>query len=518
MDFDLKSLHPLEIKLLLNVSPKEIFTVYQLIDKLSLKLGQCNQAISWLMAKEAITEKSREAKILYTLTELGVQFQEKGLPETRILSLVKEKGPKKFPEIARELELPNETVGSSFGQMSKEGILGMDKEKRVSVKDESKIQKYELIQAILDKAVKEEGSIEQKDLTPEESELIGGISKKRRGSSNSVFKVVERDDVSYQITSYGEKLKKELLDKKITGEEIGEISPEIIASGEWKEIGIRGYNIHTPPTRSQLGRRNSYGEYLEKVKDKFTGLGFEEFDGPLVETEFWNSDALFMPQFHAARDIHDVYYLKDPTHAKNIEQPYLDNVSKTHENGGNTGSRGWRYSFDKNFTRRLILRSQGTALSAKQIPNAKCPGKYFGIARCFRYDQVDATHLSDFYQTEGIVLGNDVNLRNLLGLLKIFAEEFAGAKEVKYVPGYFPFTEPSIEVFVKHPVLGWFELGGSGIFRPEVTEPLGFKGPVLAWGMGIDRMGLLALGLDDLRELFTHDIEKVRARRSSRNA
>ncbi len=154
-------------------------------------------------------------------------------------------------------------------------------------------------------------------------------------------------------------------------------------------------------------------------------------------------------------------------------------------------------------------------LSAKTLPHAKVPGKYFGVVRCFRYDQVDATHLADFYQTEGIVLGEEVNLRTLLGLLRMFAVEVAQAKEVKYVPGFFPFTEPSVEVHIRHPTLGWFELGGSGIFRPEVTEPLGIKVPVLAWGLGIDRMALTSMGLHDIRELFTPSIEEVRSRRIS---
>jgi phenylalanyl-tRNA synthetase alpha chain len=263
-----------------------------------------------------------------------------------------------------------------------------------------------------------------------------------------------------------------------------------------------------------LGRHNPYSEFLEGVKDKLVSLGFEEFDGSLVETEFWNCDALFMPQFHSARDIHDVYHVDNPKKAKEIQQPYLDQVAEAHKNGWKTGSRGWGYNFDKEFTKRLILRSQGTALSAKTLPKAKIPGKYFGIARCFRYDKVDATHLSDFYQTEGIVIGEDVNFKTLLGLLKMFAEEVAGATEVMYVPGYFPFTEPSIEIHIKHPVLGWFELGGSGILRPEVTEPLGVHVPVIAWGLGIDRMALMSLGLNDLRELFTSNIESVRLRRS----
>jgi phenylalanyl-tRNA synthetase alpha chain len=191
-------------------------------------------------------------------------------------------------------------------------------------------------------------------------------------------------------------------------------------------------------------------------------------------------------------------------------------VALTHENGWNTGSIGWGYAFDKQRTLRLVLRSQGTVLSAKTLTKAKIPGKYFGVVRCFRYDQTDATHLVDFYQTEGIVLGEQVNFRTLLGLLKMFAQEVAGATEIKYVPGYFPFTEPSVEVHIKHPVLGWCELGGAGIFRPEVTIPLGVSVPVIAWGLGIDRMALMSLGLNDVRELFTDDIEDVRLRRKER--
>jgi phenylalanyl-tRNA synthetase alpha chain len=306
----------------------------------------------------------------------------------------------------------------------------------------------------------------------------------------------------------------------------------MLEDGSWKGKTFRSYNVKTPPVRLTPGRSNPYAKFLENVKDKLASLGFEEFDGPLVETEFWNSDALFMPQFHSARDIHDAYSIADPSAtgankdgiagnsinviamAKSISEPWLSNVASAHENGGTTGSRGWNYGFDRDFTKRLILRSQGTVLSAKQLPTAKIPGKYFGIARCFRYDRVDATHLPDFYQTEGIVLGENVNLRTLLGMLEMFAVEVAGAKEVKYVPGYFPFTEPSVEVHIKHPVLGWFELGGSGIFRPEVTSSLGVNVPVAAWGIGIDRMALMALGLNDLRELFSSDIENVRLRRA----
>ncbi|HOP26170.1 MAG TPA: phenylalanine--tRNA ligase subunit alpha, partial [Candidatus Sabulitectum sp.] len=140
--------------------------------------------------------------------------------------------------------------------------------------------------------------------------------------------------------------------------------------------------------------------------------------------------------------------------------------------------------------------------------------KYFGIAKCFRYDQVDATHLPDFYQVEGIVLGEEINLRHLLGLLKLFATEVAGASDYKFVPAYFPFTEPSVEIHIKHPVLGWFEMGGAGLFRREVCQPMGIDVPVIAWGLGLDRMALMALNLSDIRDLLTPDLSRLRGMRA----
>ncbi len=225
-----------------------------------------------------------------------------------------------------------------------------------------------------------------------------------------------------------------------------------------------------------------------------------------------------MPQFHPSRDIKDVYYISDPSMQESLPEPYFSNVKLAHETGYATGSRGWRYSFTEDLSKRLVLRTHGTVLSAKQLINAKNPSRYFGVIRCFRYDQVDATHGVDFYQTEGIVIEDGVSIKTLLGLLEIFAKELAGATEIKYVPAYFPFTEPSIEIHVKHPVLGWFELGGSGIFRPEVTKPLGIDLPVIAWGIGIDRMALMHLGLNDLRDLFTYDIGDVILRRGKIDA
>ena len=510
----IKNLHPLETKVLLRYGLKDELTSAKLQSELGYKEGHANQAFSWLSGKELLAEVARTPHTYYELTDFGRKVQQEGFVEEKIVALLQKEGAKTLPQIAAALNIENKDVGSAFGALSKDGVLAMNAEKMAEATGKPLPQRITVAKSLVQKAAAAENStLDAADLSKEEIEVMGGLAKKR-GVTETPFRAIERETVVYKLKEAFSQVVEALKSAGITGNEIGEITPAMLASGDWKKGTFRGYNIGVPPARMIPGRTNPYVQFLESVKDKLCSLGFEEFDGPLVETEFWNGDALFMPQFHAARDIHDVYRIKNPTHAKAIEEPYLSNVKAVHENGGNSGSRGWNYQFDNEFTRRLILRSQGTVLSAHQLHKAKIPGKYFGIARCFRYDKVDATHLSDFYQTEGIVLGNDVNLRTLLGFLEMFAKEIAGATEVKYVPGYFPFTEPSIEVHIKHPKLGWFELGGSGIFRPEVTKAMGIDVPVLAWGIGIDRMALMALGLNDLRELFSEDIERVRLRKA----
>ncbi|GHU78243.1 phenylalanine--tRNA ligase alpha subunit [Spirochaetia bacterium] len=531
-----KNLHPLEVRIVLSYKKGDELTVEKVEKDLGFKPGNGNQALSWLAGKGIVAETSRRTDVFFELTDLGREWKEKGSPEERIIELVRIKATDgvstglRLPDLAANLGLENKDVGSAFGSLSKLGVLALDSEKKVvvvmgadqlengrPVKGEA-AEHFALIRGLLNKAAEADGGLlagllAEASLSPAEKAAMGGIAKKR-GAADAPFRQQDRETVVFGFTPDAEPVAAALKAAGITGDEVGTLTAEMLESGSWKGKTFRSYSVNTPPTRLIVGRTNPYAKFLEDVKDKLSSLGFEEFDGPLVETEFWNSDALFMPQFHSARDIHDVYHIADPEKAKAIEEPWLSNVAAAHENGGKTGSRGWNYSFDKEFTRRLILRSQGTVLSAKTLPKAKIPGKYFGIVRCFRYDKVDATHLSDFYQTEGIVLGEDVNLRTLLGMLDMFAREVAGAEEVKYVPGYFPFTEPSVEVHIKHPVLGWFELGGSGIFRPEVTASLGVNVPVAAWGIGIDRMAMMALGINDIREMFSYDIENVRLRRT----
>ena len=512
MDIDVKNFHPLEVKLLRNVKLGEDITAERIVRELDYKIGQCNQAFSWLSAKGCLEETGRRTVVTYELTDLGKAQAEEGTPAQRIFDLLKNSEPLALPQIAEKLGLEKSDIGSAYGSLSKAGTCAMNEENKAYIKNDQLPSDVSETAELLKKGLA--GAIDESSMTDREKELMGRISKKR-GAAGSPYKMSESEVVTYRMTKLGDEAKEALLKANITGEEIGVLTPQIIANGSWKTASFRPYGLDAPVQRLIPGRHNPYANYIQWVKDKLTSLGFEEFDGPLVENEFWNGDALFMPQFHSARDIHDVYYVKEPRHCKAIEEPWLSNVANTHENGGNTGSRGWQYKFDHEFTRRQILRSQGTVLSAHQLTKAKVPGKYFGIVRCFRFDEVDAKHGADFYQTEGIVIGKEANLKDLLGLLKMFAVEVAGATDFKYVPGYFPFTEPSIEIHIKHPVLGWFEMGGSGIFRPEVTKSLGIDEPVLAWGLGIDRMAMMHLGINDIRDLFSPNIDSVRTRRGN---
>jgi phenylalanyl-tRNA synthetase alpha chain len=286
----------------------------------------------------------------------------------------------------------------------------------------------------------------------------------------------------------------------------------MLVDGSWKGKKFRRYDVGIKVPKKPGARKHHYGRFLDEVREQFMALGFSEMSGPLVETEFWGMDALFMPQFHSARDIHGAYYTESPKNGS-VDKKFMELVKGSHEQGKGTISKGWGYQFSEQKTQQHILRTQGTALSARMLasPDLQIPGKYFSIARCFRPDVVDATHAPDFNQVEGIVVEEGLDFRHLKGLLNMFAKEFAHATKIKIKPAYFPFTEPSAELFAKHSDLGWIELGGSGILRPEVVKPLlGREVSVLAWGLGIDRIAMFNLGIKDIRELFSRKLDFIR--------
>jgi phenylalanyl-tRNA synthetase alpha chain len=238
--------------------------------------------------------------------------------------------------------------------------------------------------------------------------------------------------------------------------------------------------------------------------------------GPLVELAFWNFDALFQAQNHPAREVHDTFRIKKPSHGELPDGPFVGNVKATHERGWTTGSTGWGYSWSRDEASRLVGRTQGTALSARTLAEGiDPPTKHFSVARIFRPDVLDRTHLIEFNQCEGIIADENLTFRHLLGILRMFALEIANESKFTFVPSYYPFTEPSVDLMAYSEAQNdWVELGGAGIFRDEVTRPLGVDIPVIAWGLGVDRLAMFNLGIDDIRELFSHNLEWMRNSRT----
>lgn len=502
-----RTLHPFEI-MILNFITNEPFTLEHLIEHLELNESQARSGANWLLSRQCLQEKERSTIYKYEITEKGRSYAQSGLPELALFTLFREKQAITTADIMSLGNFDKKDLGSVYGALKKNNELIIAKDGTISPSPSFQLDFYQQFWQLLQKLEKTT-QLAKNQLTAAETALLEKAQTIQL--YKGFFKIRDTDIIVYQLSEEGKTIQSGILQNKLTGNEISQLTSEILKEKTWKNRGFREYNIHLPAPHIQIGKKHPYREFLDFLKYKFVGLGFQEMRGSIVQPEFWNMDALFMPQTHPARDIHDVYYINQPTHAKSVAEPYYTNVAQTHENGGKTGSKGWGYKFSEQKAKQLILRSQGTVLSARKLADApSIPGKYFSIARCFRYDKVDATHLADFYQVEGIVLSNQVNFKTLLGLLNLFAREIARAKQVKFVPAYFPFTEPSVELHIKHPVLGWYELGGAGIFRPEVTTPLGIEVPVLAWGLGIDRMAMMALGFNDIRDLFSRDLDLIR--------
>lgn len=510
------SLHPLELKVLTSLAgeasarPLSLEAIRQTTQ---LEPSQLNMAVEWLLAKGLIRVEAETVTPLVGLTALGEQYQAQQAPIERILGTVRSGSDLGQSYTIQDLQkkegLEPSQISGVIGTLKKEGAILIVQGGYVQATGRSSAT-ADTLRALLERL--REGAVELSAL-PEFEQTVIRQHAVRRGNAQEPFRIDERVMRDFALTDSGREAVTQLKDSN-QGEEVSQLTSEMLKDGSWRTKRFRKYTISLRPPRVAPGKRHAYRQFLDTVKTKLVSMGFQEMRGELVETEFWGMDALYMPQFHPARDIHDVYFVKSPSHAKSIEQPFLARVHAAHRNGGKTGSTGWGYEFDEARTKRLILRSQGTAVSAHCLASGpRIPGKYFSIARCFRYDQVDATHATDFFQIEGIVLGPDINFRTLLGLLNLFAREVAQAKESKFLPAYFPFTEPSVELHVRHPKLGWMELGGAGLFRPEVTIPLGVSVPVIAWGLGLDRMAMVALGIHDIRDLFTGDLDMIRTTR-----
>ena len=510
-----RDLHPLERELLAFLAERgetgafeaDILAAGALPDE-----GSFRRAAQWILSRGLARESDLSSRTSVRLGPVGESSVEVGAtPELALLEAVDEGRVSDLREMQdSDDRFDRARWGSALGSLIREGILRKGSGGNLERACPGPGVFGEVWKLVYTPLSTEGDEVFLEELPESVRDFVTSRSP-RRGKGRAEFVLSEETTRRLTITPLGIEL---LEAAGAAGLVIGMLTPGKIASGEWRRARFRRYELDIPPARIHLGRLHPYRQFLDRVRRKFISMGFVEMTGPIAESEFWNNDALFMPQYHPARDIHDVYYLSPELKVDLPQDAVMDRVARVHEDGGETGGRGWGYTFSREQASRAILRSQGTSLSARCLASGpEIPGKYFAMARCFRYDQVDATHLPDFFQIEGIVLGPEINLRHLLGLLSLFAEEIAGAEEYRFLPAYFPFTEPSVEMHIRHPGLGWMEGGGAGLFRPEVCRPLGVEVPVIAWGLGLDRLAMLALGLDDIRDLITTDLSVLRTMR-----
>jgi len=417
----------------------------------------------------------------YKLTEEGEQYLKEGLPE------------KNLAVALDSLPTKSATIGKLFSKVKNLPIA----------------MKWALEKGWIAKKGDELTLMKPPHVTVEEEALKKIHDGKQ--VDESVVKIILERKLAWKVTETYKKTEDAIAKG---GNVIGVLTHDMIRTGLWKGKKFRAVNVEVVKKIGgdlPRGNRQPYVEFLMDVRRKLAEMGFKEMRGPTVELEFWNFDALYQPQMHPARDWTSSYSLKQPKYGTLPSASVVTKVKAAHENGWKTGSTGWQYKWSERKASQLMPRAHDTAISPRYLAKGvEIPGRYFSMVRCYRPDVIDATHGVEFYQLGGFVIAKDLNFKHLLWLLRQFATEIAGIKEIEFTAGYFPFVEPGIELSGKHPELGWIELAGAGIFRPEMTEPLGIKDPVIAWGFGVDRLAMHALKIKDIRELFSRNLEWLR--------
>lgn len=426
-----------------------------------------------LLAGRGLVLLEKEVTTRYAHTDEGSRYAREGLPERQLLQSFKDRIP--MSDLTKH---PLSRVG--IGQMRKKGWV-----------------------VVRDGVVEKTG----KDMPGEDEIALKDPSSGGPGVAVLVKRglLTEHQETKYLITltPEGYALAKSGLEIQ---PEVGTLTREQIIGGSWKDLHMRHYGLGTLPRKIYPGKVHPYQRLLDEMRQILLEMGFAEIYGGLAQSSFWNFDALFQPQDHPAREMQDTFFLKETVPLP----PGYEKVKDMHLHGGTTSSTGWGGNWTKDKAQQCVLRTHTTSLSIQHlVSHPEPPVKVFCIGRVYRRESIDSTHLAEFEQLEGIVMDKDVTFRHLLGFLKEFYGRM-GFEGVRFRPGYFPYTEPSVEPEVFVDGLGWVEMGGAGIFREEVRAPWGIRYPVLAWGLGVSRVAMLRLGLKDLRQLYRTDIDLVR--------
>jgi len=493
-----ETLHPYERKILPYL--KEGISLKQLVEASKMQEIEVMRALQWLENKQVLNIK-KELKEVINLGSNGKLYLQKGLPEKRFLKAIDKIADIK--QIQEKAGLSKDETDVCLGILRKRAAIEIMPGMKIRITEQGKklLQKPSFEELFLKQL-----PLNSADLTQEQKYAFNELKKRKE--------IIKSDIITERRVGLA-KLYDKLIKAKLSFKNIiDDLNPNMIKQGTWQNKSFRRYDIKINVPSISGGRRHFVNEAVAYIKKVWLEMGFKEMQGPLLQTSFWNFDALFTAQDHPAREMQDTFFIANPKKGKLPEKRFVDSVKNAHENGFKTGSLGWRYKWNPEIAMKNVLRTHTTVLSARTIAALKkddLPAKYFTVGKCFRNETVDWSHLFELCQVEGIVVDPDVNFKNLVGYLTEFYKKL-GYEKVRIRPGYFPYTEMSAEVDVFHPVRKeWVELGGSGIFRPEVVKPLlGVEVPVLAWGLGMERTISMYYGITDIRDLYKNDLKQLR--------
>lgn len=496
----INELHIYEKKLLKELEINENATPEEIAEHTGLNIKSVMSAAGSLSSKGLITVK-KDVQEKFSLTDNGKKYAEIGLPERRILKVLQDRKQLAMKDLASLENLDKKEVNISIGWLIRKSWAKMDKGV-LSITDvgESSRDKLGEDESLLNTL------IEKVNLSKEQldEDMAKGLSAlKDRKNLIAEEKITHH---SFKLNG----LAKEILDSGFTiEEEATQLTHQQLKEGSWKDLKYRPYDINAEYPIFFPGKEHPLRRIIQEIREIFLNMGFTEDKGDYLESAFWNFDSLFQPQDHAAREMQDTFYIKNPLTCDLPDDELVGNVARTHENGGNTGSEGWNYTWDVDIARQSVLRTHTTGISTQRLAEGNLPIKMFSIGRVFRRETFDYKHLPEFHQVEGLVAAPGINYQNLLGTLKEFYKKLGF--EVRFRPAYFPYTYLSTEceIYLEEKE-SWIELGGCGMFRPEVLEPLGINTPALAFGLGIERLAMIRYDLSDIRMLYKSDISWLR--------
>jgi phenylalanyl-tRNA synthetase alpha chain len=485
------SLHPIERKILSALVQADSLSFDALVSSTSLQEDQVRRALQWLSSKGLVSLSEQKESRLEAARRP---------PELDLVDRVAHSPHPMTVDVLRSMFKDASEFSAAFGRAKGAGWVrvGGGPPAIVEVGEKGG---PESLRALL-KSVSE--GVAESSLTQDQAAMASDLLKRE------VLRRIESRTTSVGITATG----RESAKASEGNDQIDRLTPELLASGAWRGKRLRPIDVEAKAPHFYPGRRHPVRDFIKEIRETYISMGFSELHGDSVYPAFWNFDALFIPQDHPGREMQDTFYLAGLSDRRLNRTGVVANVAATHEDGWKTGSSGWGYRWRIEEARRLVLRTHNTVLTVKALSESKeRETRIFAVSKVYRNENLDYKHLAEFYQMDGIMVGRGLNVRHLMGFLTEFYKKL-GMSQVKLWPTYFPYTEPSLEVVGYSKAVGaWIELSGSGVFRPEVTLPLGVKVPVLAWGPGVERLMLMRYGLDDMRALYGSDLSWLRTRR-----